>query len=249
VEIAQARDVRIQRYLSYLGLAGALALAAYTVVLGVKIRRNWGKESTVAWTENPPLPGQPSFESYLNNVVHEEARFSGHRASLSYSGMRTSELPVLLSDIVRQLIEQLVRNSVEHGGRSPEQRVMAGKPDHLNVLVSVDQSDSAYYVLVEDDGEGLDIQEIVRRAADLGLISIQQANALPAKQEARIIFLPEFHDSNRPDSQAENDQSLYELRMLVSNVGGVFSIQNQVGHYCRFIVSFPKDKLPQDSQN
>ena len=246
VSRAQAREFQILRYLAYLGLAGAILLAMYVVYTGIRLRRHWSNEITVFWSENPPLEGSQSFEDYLQAVVEEEVKFTGHRAKLTCVGLRVVELPSPLSNIVEQLIEQLTRNSVEHGGRPPEQRVMAGKTDNLNILVSIDQSDSSYYVSVRDDGEGLDAQEIVRRAADLGLISHQEANSLPVNQAARIIFLPEFHSANRPVSQAENDQSLSELRMLVKTVGGVFSIQNQLGHYCQFIVSFPKDKLARE---
>jgi len=243
----QSRKARVLRTLSYIGLAGAGLLLAYVIYTGLRLRRHWQNEITVVEEQdNAPLIPQ-NFNDYLQAVVNEEVTFTGHRANLTVKGVQTSELPAALAMVVEQLIEQLVRNAVEHGGRPAEKRIMAGKPDRLSIKVVIKELDNAYLVAVRDDGEGLDYRNVVKRARDLKLISEGLANSMPVEKAAKLIFLPGFHSPDRQISQADNDQSLNELRMLIKTLKGFFSVQNEFGKHCQFTVMFPKDALPSET--
>lgn len=243
----QLRTTRLLKILSYVGLTGACLLFCYVLYVGFRLRRHWSDEITVMEAQEfaPLIP--KNFIDYLKAVVNEEASFTGHRADVSVLGLQTSELPAALSMVAEQLIEQLVRNAVEHGGRPAEKRVIAGKPDHLMIKVVIKEIDDAYIVAVRDDGEGMNARAVIQRALDLDLINETQANSMPAEQAMRLIFLPGFHSPDRQVSQADNDQSLNELRMLISTLSGVITMQNEPGQYCQFTIKFPKDALPSET--
>ncbi|RBP48486.1 ATP-binding protein [Arenicella xantha] len=240
---AQSRSVRLLQTLSALGLILAGGLAVYVLYAGVSLRRHWQQEITVL-SEPDGLPLIPTnFSELLEYVVREESSFTGHHAKLKISGADTSQLPSPLSMIVEQIVEQMVRNSVQHGGRPPDVRVMSGKPEFMTVHVAIKETDSDYIVAVRDDGEGIDCDEIVARAVELKLLDQAEADAMLLESAIKLIFHADFHSANKQLSLSETDQSLGELRLLIKSVGGFISIQNQLREYCQFTIRFPKDDI------
>lgn len=239
----QAREGRIVQIIAIAGLLLAGLIAAYVVFAGLRMRRHWQQEITVL-SEAGELPLIPkNFADLLEYVIREEAAFTGHHSVLQISGIASDQLPSPLSMIVEQIIEQMVRNSVQHGGRPSEVRVMSGKPEKMTVQVAIKETSSDYIVAVRDDGEGINYTDIVERAIELGLLDQSKADAMPLERAIKLIFLADYHSPNKQLSLSETDQSLGELRLLIKSVGGFISIQNQVREYCQFTIRFPKDDI------
>ncbi len=238
---ANDRRARLISTLSDIGVALAVFLAIYALYAGFRMRRHWSDEITFMSEADYAVAKPSSFNEHLQNVVSEEATFTGHPAVVEVEGISLEALPEPFFTVAEQVIEQLVRNSVEHGGRPTEQRVMAGKPEGIVVSVTVRETQEAYHISVRDDGEGLDPVRIKQRALDLNLLNKEVAAKMSAAQAIKLIFLPGFHSEYRQTSLAENDQSLSELRLLVKTLGGVFSLQNEPGEYCQIRLTFPKD--------
>lgn len=238
-----ARRTQLLTVAQYVGLAIAGLLACYVFYMGFRARRSWKHEITVLSANEAPLPVPQNFREFLEHVVREEASFTGHRAELTVSGIETSQLPEPLSMVVEQLVEQFIRNSIQHGGRPPESRVMAGKESFLSIYVSIHETPTDYIVMVRDDGEGLDFEDVIERAVELGLLDKESARSMPLERAIKLIFLPDYHSRNKQLSLSEHEQTLGELRLLIKSVGGFVSIQNQVREYCQFTVRFPKAGL------
>lgn len=247
VDSAHQRTVTIYKIFFIVSLALTIFILSYVLVTVFCLyRRESDKATYLHENESKPLIPK-NFHDYLKAVVNEEISHTGNKACLTVAGIKTSELPAALAMVVEQLVEQLVRNSIEHGGRPAEQRVAAGKFERLRVKVQVNELDKAYVVVVRDDGEGIDYDGVVKRALQLDLIRGKAAANLPIEHANQLIFLPGFHCPDRQVSQADNDQNLTELRMLASTLKGTFSVQSESGRFCQFSVMFPKDALPSES--
>ena len=238
-----ARRTQLMTVTHYIGLVITALLAGYAFYTGLRARRSWKHEITVLSADDAPLPVPQNFREFLEHVVREEASFTGHRAELTVSGVATSQLPEPLSMVVEQLVEQFIRNSIQHGGRPPESRVMAGKENFMSIYVSIHETPTDYIVMVRDDGEGLDFEDIIERAVELGILDADSAQSMPLERAIKLIFLPDYHGRNKQLSLSEHEQTLGELRLLIKSVGGFVSIQNQVREYCQFTVRFPKARL------
>jgi hypothetical protein len=243
VDIAYARRLHLLGTLSRIaGVAGLLLLMIFAW-LWHRSRGQLNREIAMVRDESTD-PAFFSFAAYLQSVVEEEVKFSGHRASLSCNGFDLGQLPVTIGETAELIAEQLVRNSIEHGGRPAEQRLLAGKADHISIRVSLEEHETSWLLSVWDNGEGLDGMVILQQAIDLNLIDQTAAEDLAPEQRIRLIFLPGFssRESNREKaiSVAENNKPLSQLRELAKRQNGAMSLQNRFGEYCQISVRFSK---------
>jgi len=221
-------------------IAGVVTLALLFMFawLWRRARGHWSHEISTVNDEDDE--GVLSFESYLQSVAAEEVEFAGHRASLSCNGFESHSLPSSLKDVVEFIAEQFVRNAIEHGGRPAEQRLLHGKTDYISIRVTLEEQDNYWQLSVWDNGEGLDANEILRRALELKLVDEGSVSALAPEQRIKLVFLRGFSTRKQTISMSENDKPLSELRVIAKQSGGVISIQNQKGGYCQFSIRFPK---------
>jgi hypothetical protein len=238
VDLVYARRTGLLDRLLQVACLVGLSLLFFGIWFLFKSNSRWQDEISIV--ENFPADGDSGFEKYLQSVIDEEVQFVGHRARLSCKGFDIDHLPLELKEIVELLAEQLVRNSIEHGGRPAEVRLLAGKTDYVSVRVILQELESSWVLSVWDNGEGLDGNEILRTALRLNLISEENANSLEAEQRIKLVFLQGFTTREVDVSTTENNKPLSELRAISKRIGGTISIQNQRGDYCQFSVRFQK---------
>ena len=138
------------------------------------------------------------------------------------------------------IVEHLVRNSIEHGGRSPEIRLASGKPEYLSVRVTLQDNGDTWLLSVWDNGEGLDDEKLLDKALSLGLITPASVKLLTLDQRIKLIFIDGFSTRERKLSIVENDRTLAQIRAVLKTIDGVISVQNQMNASCEFTVNFPK---------
>ncbi len=236
---------RLKLLLRLSALAGIVALVLALTFLWLLYRSKSRLDSEVELLPDEAL-GEESFSSYLQSVVEEEAKFSGHRAQLNCIGFDNGEFnregqeAADHRETLELIAEQLVRNSIEHGGRLPETRLLAGKPEYLSIRVSLQDAKEYWLMSVWDNGEGLDGDRLLERALSLGLISEASAKQLEPEQRIKLIFLGGFTTRDRSVSKSDNNRTLAEIRAVLKSLKGVISVQNQVGVSCQFVIRFPK---------
>lgn len=249
-KVSRVYSKRIQ----LLNRLGLLALFAGLLLLGILLwlwfqsRRHWSREIIVPEDESLPLNStvsgntpQLSFDDYLKSVVAEEVKFVGNRAVVQSNGFDSIDLSKTVSELIEFTAEQLVRNSVEHGGRSAEQRVLSGKTDYLSIRATLRDEEESVVLSVWDNGEGLDSDVILAKALELGLISHSTAKSITPEQSIKLVFLSGFSTRDRTVSSSDADMTLSDLRNLLKKHKGLISVQNQRGIACQFSVRFPKD--------
>jgi len=238
VDVVYARRIHLLTTLSIVAAIVGLGLLLMFIWLWRQSNGHWSNEISLVQDENITAP--LNFDDYLQSVVEEEVKFVGHRASLSCKGFDVSHIDFKLLETVELIAEQLVRNSIEHGGRPAETRLLAGKTDYLSIRVILQEQENCWLLTVWDNGEGLDGAEILETALYRKLISESSATSIAAEQRLKLIFLPGFTTREVMISSSDNDKPLSELRAICQFVGGTISVQNQRGDFCQFTVRFPK---------
>lgn len=226
-------------------LAGVVALLLALTFLWL-LYKNKSKLDNEVQALSDDATAVHSFSDYLQSVVEEETKFIGHRAQLNCIGFdnhefnREGEGAADHRETLELIAEQLVRNSVEHGGRNPETRLLAGKPEYLSIRVSLQDAKDSWLMSVWDNGEGLDGDRLLERALSLGLISEASAAQIKPEHRIKLIFLGGFTTRDRTVSKSDNNRTLAEIRAVLKSLNGVISVQNQVGMSCQFVIRFPK---------
>lgn len=239
IGIVYARRLQLLATLSQIAGAVGLLLLLIFAWLWKRSSGHWSEEISVL-SDEPEDHALSSFEDYLQSVLAEEVKFSGHRASLTCKGFDQDHIPSAIRETAELIAEQLVRNSIEHGGRPAEMRLLAGKTDYLSVRVTIEENETDWLLSVWDNGEGLDGIAILKRAVSLKLIGQAVATSLAPEQRIKLIFLPGFTSREATVSVAENHKSLSQLRELSKRFNAVMSVQNRFGDYCQLSVRFTK---------
>jgi signal transduction histidine kinase len=197
--------------------------------------------------EQPAAPGQAKpaaagrgqlLAEMLRALALQEARALGRSVRLLTRGL--GEIPPGYAQMVKEVCIQMIRNAIAHGIEPPAQRARLGKPEEGTVQISFAIDDAGQYALtVEDDGRGLNYEQIVERALRLDLLSPQQALALDWANIYRLIFQPGFSTAAEVSEHAGRGVGLDAVSTRVGEVGGKIGVDTTSGSYTRFSVQLP----------
>src|SRR6185369_12670556 len=110
---------------------------------------------------------------------------------LVLSGEETEIDKTMIEDLNDPLVH-LIRNAVDHGVDSPEERVARGKPGKSLIHLTAEQIGDHIVIEIIDDGRGIRPDVIRNKAMEKGLIDAETANTLDDRQSLNLIFLPGF---------------------------------------------------------
>ncbi|MDR1546139.1 MAG: chemotaxis protein CheW [Deltaproteobacteria bacterium] len=123
------------------------------------------------------------FPRLVRDITHK----IGKEAEMNIFGERVPIDKSLLDDVEQALVH-IVRNAVDHGLESPEDRLLAGKPRRGVINIRVTPEEAAVFIEVADDGRGLDLEKIKAKAVERGVLATEQAPGLPDKEAEMLIF-------------------------------------------------------------
>ena len=164
-------------------------------------------------------------------MVRELAMTTGKKVQLEISGEET-ELDRTLLEALTDPITHLLRNSIDHGIETPEERLKAGKPETGAVHLNAFQAEGRIHVEIFDDGKGIDIERVRQKAVQLGWISLD----------------------DRPTAEKVTDISgrgvgMDVVRKNVEQLGGMTMVQSEPGKGSRFLIKVPLTLAIMDGLN
>ena len=174
----------------------------------------------------------------LVTLAREVARSQGRSVRLQAEGLE--EVPAHYAAVVKDICIQMIRNSVAHGIEPAGQRLASGKPEQGTVQISFHAADGDYVLTVEDDGHGLNYEQIIDKALRLDLITPQQAVSLDRASVYRLIFQPGFTTSEQISEHAGRGVGLDAVSILVREHGGRIGVSTASGRFTRFKVILPR---------
>lgn len=146
----------------------------------------------------------------------------------------------------RSLIESLsdplthmVRNAVDHGVESPEDRIRAGKP--RQGLITIDARHEAGQVVVEitDDGQGIDPERIAKVALAKGLLTADKLDGMSAKDKTGLIFLPGLSTTKLANDVSGRGVGMDVVKTNLDRLGGKVEIISTAGKGTTFRIKLP----------
>ncbi len=180
-----------------------------------------------------------NLEPLLRQIAREVATAVGREVRLQAEGL--PRVPAAYAGVVKDICIQMIRNSICHGIEPPEERAVAGKSRGGTVrVVFVDQGVDDYGLTVEDDGHGLDYEQILDRALRDGLLKPEQAMQLDRASIFRLIFHPGFTTATTVSEHAGRGVGLDVVTAMIRERGGRIGVSTAPGQYTRFKILLPK---------
>jgi chemotaxis protein histidine kinase CheA len=150
-----------------------------------------------------------------------------------------SEIPGGYLELVRETLVQLARNAVVHGLETPEERRRRGKPEAgtLQFAVRRHPEQGRVEFVFQDDGAGLDLERIRRRAAELG----RPINGGGDAEVARLVFESGFSTARDASIDAGRGVGLDVVKARVEALGGTITAHSRPGELCAFQILLPAE--------
>ncbi len=177
-----------------------------------------------------------SLAERLHRVVRQTAKELGKRASLDIRGGQV-ELDRAVLDRIRAPFEHMLRNAVSHGIETAQERAARGKGAIGEIRLDVSQEGNEVLMVLADDGAGLDLERLLARARELGIIA---ASAQPDEAEiADFIFVPGLSTADEVSEVAGRGVGMDVVRNEVASLGGRIELSFQRGRGTRFAIYLP----------
>ncbi len=167
-----------------------------------------------------------SLFSRFRRLVHDLARETGKDIELITEGEST-EVDKTVIDRLADPLVHLVRNSIDHGLESPEDRIAAGKPVSGRVILSAHQTGSEVIISIKDDGRGIDRQKVRAKAEANGLI--QPGAQLTDKELLQLIFQPGFSTAEKVTNLSGRGVGMDVVKKTIETLRGSIDIASEFG--------------------
>jgi two-component system chemotaxis sensor kinase CheA len=170
-------------------------------------------------------------------LVRDAAHALGKQIVFTVEG-NDIELDRSMLDEIGDPVLHLLRNAVDHGIETPEQRRAAGKPASGSLVLSVSRERSTVLVRVEDDGKGVDRARVLARAKELSLVE-KEKTALSDDELMRIIARPGFSTAERVTDLSGRGVGIDVVMNRVRAMGGAVEMRSVPGRGTAVTVRLP----------
>jgi two-component system chemotaxis sensor kinase CheA len=174
----------------------------------------------------------------LPRMARDVARHGGKTVEVEIRGGEL-ELDRSILDRLSDPLVHLVRNAVDHGIEAPERRTAAGKPETGSVTIDARREKDAIRIAVIDDGAGMDLERVRRRAVEAGLVHPDIAEDLPADQLAAFVFHPGFSTAESVSEISGRGVGMDAVRVTLESLGGDVEFVTEAGRGTTTILTVP----------
>ncbi|MBI5562081.1 MAG: response regulator [Deltaproteobacteria bacterium] len=133
----------------------------------------------------------------------------------------------------------LLRNAVDHGMEPPDKRAALGKPRKGAITIRASGRDKAVVIEVSDDGRGLDVEEIKRRAVKAGAVQQDVADAMTGPEAMDLVFAPGVSTSRFVTDTSGRGVGLDVVRANAELLKGGAAVESTPGKGCLFRITLP----------
>ena len=182
------------------------------------------------------LPIAQTFQK-MNRIVRDMGRRLGKEADLVILGEET-EVDKNLIDQLADPLMHLVRNAMDHGIETPEERLASGKPEKGTVMLEARNEGGEVWIHVRDDGRGLNRESILRKARQHGLTD-KDDEELSDREVFGFVLLPGFSTKENVSEFSGRGVGMDVVRENITAMGGSITIESQAGQGTNMIIRIP----------
>ena len=171
-------------------------------------------------------------------VVRDLASQLGKQVRIEMAGKET-ELDKTIVEAIKDPLTHLVRNSVDHGIELPQARQAAGKTAEGCLLLRAYHEGGQVNIEITDDGAGLNLDRIRKKAIERGLLSADQAARLSDRDAAQLIFAPGFSTAEKVTSVSGRGVGMDVVKTNIERISGTIDLQSRPGHGTTVKIKIP----------
>ena len=171
-------------------------------------------------------------------LVRDLARQLKKEISLELVGEET-DLDKNLVEALADPLVHLVRNAVDHGCETPQERAAAGKPSCGRVILSAEQEGDHILLSISDDGKGMDANFLRSLAVKKGLMDKDAADRLSENDCYNLIFAPGFSTKTEISDVSGRGVGMDVVKTKIAQLNGSLSIESVLGRGSKIVIKVP----------
>jgi len=183
------------------------------------------------------LPVEVVFRRFPR-IVRDLSAEKGKSVRLITDGENT-ELDKSLVDVIGEPLSHIIRNAIDHGIETPEERKAAGKTEEGVISLRAFHQGNQMVIEVEDDGRGIDTDLLLQKAVQRNIISEDEASKMGAQDALDLIFLSGFSTSDHITEVSGRGVGMNIVKEVVESLRGVIDIASKKGSGTKFTLRLP----------
>lgn len=176
--------------------------------------------------------------SRFPRMVRDLAKSLDKKLELVITGAET-ELDRTVIDEIGDPLVHLLRNAVDHGIESPQDRVAAGKPETGTVHLRAFHSGNHVFIEIEEDGRGIYRDNVLKSALKKGIVTEEEAKGMSDEQVHQLLFAPGFSTAEKISDVSGRGVGLDVVKAKITSLGGQVTIYSTPGKGTNFSVQLP----------
>jgi two-component system, chemotaxis family, sensor kinase CheA len=181
------------------------------------------------------IPVGQLFEK-MSRIVRKISREQGKKVELKMFGADT-ELDKLIIEDISDPMMHIIRNAIDHGIETPDERIRNGKDEKGLIRLSSFQKGNHVVIDVEDDGRGIDLARVKKKGVEMGLIPA--VDAVSDRDALELLFVPGFSTSEKVSEISGRGVGMDVVKNNIAAVSGMVDVESSPGLGCRVTITLP----------
>jgi len=181
------------------------------------------------------VPVAQLFEK-MTRIVRRVANELGKQIQLEISGSDTELDKLIVEDLTDPLVH-IIRNAVDHGVETPQERERLGKPVRAKLELSATQKGNHVVIEVADDGSGIDLGRVKAKGIEKGLI--RESDELSREDLLDLLFVPGFSTKDEVSELSGRGVGMDVVKNNISALSGMIELNSEAGRGTTVVITLP----------
>ena len=171
-------------------------------------------------------------------MVRDISRKQNKQVEIVISGSETGADKTIIEELKAPLVH-IINNAIDHGIETPQERIKKGKNPTGKIILNSYHLDNRIYIEISDDGRGLDIKDIKKKALEDKIISQEELQQLSENQLSNLIFWPGFTTETKVTNTSGRGVGLDVVHTTISQLDGKVTISTKDNEGFKITLSIP----------
>jgi two-component system chemotaxis sensor kinase CheA len=169
-----------------------------------------------------------SIYSKFPKVVRDISKKLSKKVNFEHLG-DTVEIDKAMIEGLTDPLMHIIRNSLDHGLETPEERVASGKDETGTILIAAEQSNGQMIITIKDDGKGIDAERVAQKSLDNGLIDEHQYAQMDNNEKAMLIFGAGVSTADQITDISGRGVGMDVVKTNINKLGGIIKLDTELG--------------------
>ncbi|WP_270566391.1 chemotaxis protein CheA [Clostridium beijerinckii] len=174
----------------------------------------------------------------MPRIIRDISQVTNKKVNLIIEGEST-EIDKTLVERISDPLVHIIRNAVDHGIEDPKIRIKKGKNEVGTIYLRAYNKNKNVYIEVQDDGKGIDSEEIRNKVIDKGFIEPSVLNNMDKKQILNLIFLPGFSTAKKITEVSGRGVGMDIVKSNITKINGIVNIDSEVNEGTKMTIQLP----------